>query len=67
MKTASEDGKVAKHTVSVELLHHFNCGQCRRWWSVGDYKGPHRLHCPHCGHLAEFEVPATADATYFTS
>ena len=23
-------------TLSVEHLHHFRCGSCDKWWSVGD-------------------------------
>jgi len=40
---------------SVETLWHFNCGECHKWWSIGDHQiGNVRLHdetltCPHCG------------------
>ncbi|MES2314830.1 MAG: hypothetical protein V4524_02750 [Patescibacteria group bacterium] len=25
-----------KGTLSVEHLHHFRCGACDKWWSIGD-------------------------------
>ncbi len=37
--------------VSVELLYHYCCDRCRRWWSCGDiqpYEGK-LIYCPHCG------------------
>jgi ubiquitin C-terminal hydrolase len=37
---------------SVEHLHHFNCGSCKRWWSIGDVpKGKKSWYCPWCGVL----------------
>lgn len=38
-------------TVSVELLYHFSCGLCQRWWTVADYQWVDRAQviCPHCG------------------
>jgi hypothetical protein len=38
---------------STELLYHFNCGNCKNWWSYAsteDYK-PYVMHCPHCGEM----------------
>ena len=48
------------HEFTVEVLYHFNCGECKNWWSqtstpdsnqttltcgvVGKY-----IYCPHCG------------------
>lgn len=43
--------KPKTHHQSVEHLYHFNCGDCKQWWSIGDYK-PNKdliLTCPHCG------------------
>lgn len=34
---------------SVEQLHHFNCGVCKKWWAIGDIKKPKTLFCPWCG------------------
>jgi len=44
-----------KHKFSKEILHHFNCGKCEKWWSVADYhlfskNTPNIIICPHCGH-----------------
>ena len=50
-----------RHRFSKEILYHFNCGKCNRWWSISDY---HLLSlnnttdldydkpivCPHCEH-----------------
>ncbi len=36
---------------SLEILAHFNCESCSKWWSIGD-NVPRLggvLHCPHCG------------------
>lgn len=46
-----------KHTVSLEKLYHFNCGKCKKWWSIGDWL-PNSLHvltCPHCKETLEVE------------
>ena len=26
-----------RHKVSKEILYHFNCGKCNKWWSISDY------------------------------
>ena len=36
-------------TFSKEVLHHFSCTQCGKWWSVGDFTMS-SLSCPFCGH-----------------
>lgn len=37
-------------TRSVERLHHFRCGSCRMWWSIGDAPDDkHKWFCPWCG------------------
>ena len=54
-----------KHKYSKEILYHFNCGDCDKWWSVADYHlfsnkvpntqemGHKIIICPHCGHKEE--------------
>jgi len=47
-----------KHKYSKEILHHFNCGKCDKWWSIADYhlfsnKAPNIIICPHCGYKDE--------------
>lgn len=54
-----KEGAEKMGKVSVERLAHFQCGECRRWWSVGDipaghkglsYSGSRRVwFCPWCG------------------
>jgi len=50
-----------RHKVSKEVLYHFNCGKCNKWWSIADYHllsiaNPKGLNyekpmsCPHCQH-----------------
>jgi len=35
---------------SVEILHHFTCRHCDKWWTVGDApKGKKKWFCPWCG------------------
>lgn len=34
----------------VEELHHFQCAQCNKWWSVGDAPKIKQIwFCPWCG------------------
>jgi DNA-directed RNA polymerase subunit RPC12/RpoP len=44
-----------KHRFSKEILYHFNCGKCNKWWSISDYhllsnNKPDMIVCPHCEH-----------------
>jgi DNA-directed RNA polymerase subunit RPC12/RpoP len=53
------------HKFSKEILYHFNCGKCNKWWSIADYHlsskevrsyqhiQPSLITCPHCGHKKE--------------
>ncbi|MBP6854794.1 MAG: hypothetical protein KBD26_02860 [Candidatus Pacebacteria bacterium] len=45
-------------TVSVEHLHHFRCGACDKWWSIGDPKITKKKildwFCPWCGKKQKF-------------
>ena len=38
---------------SLEIIFHFTCEVCRKWWSVAqesiDWK-PEEMYCPHCGY-----------------
>jgi len=54
-----------KHKFSKEILYHFNCGKCNKWWSIADYhllsnnvpEDKEMVHilitCPYCGHKEE--------------
>lgn len=42
----------SKILLSIEQLHHFNCGACKKWWSIGDAeKQKKEWFCPWCGIL----------------
>jgi DNA-directed RNA polymerase subunit RPC12/RpoP len=37
---------------AIEVLHHFFCSECKKWWSIGDHKDTelkNQMSCPHCG------------------
>jgi len=41
--------------VSVEYFSHYRCGQCNKWWGIGD--PPPSLteqFCPWCGYKQTF-------------
>jgi len=41
--------------VSLELLFHYRCDRCQKWWSVADIYPTEielvGIPCPHCGDL----------------
>ena len=42
-----------KHKFSKEILYHFNCGKCDKWWTIADHHllfKEVKITCPHCGH-----------------
>lgn len=49
------------HKLSIEKLYHFNCSQCAKWWSIGDWSVQKELTCPHCGF--KDEVLMSSDIT----
>jgi len=38
-----------KYKLSIEILHHFQCGKCKKWWSIGDAPPNKEWYCPWCG------------------
>jgi hypothetical protein len=39
-----------KHEHAIEELHHFQCGKCKKWWTIGDApKAKKNWFCPWCG------------------
>ncbi len=40
-----------------EILWHFRCDACTRWWSIADFDENHRgyMACPWCHALQEYE------------
>lgn len=54
------------HMFSIEILYHFNCLSCKKWWSIADYKKQLYIYiyitCPHCKlerHIKEHETIRT--------
>lgn len=42
---------------STELLVHFNCGACQKWWSVGDAPpDKENWFCPWCGTEQKIQI-----------
>lgn len=35
--------------ISNEILSHFRCGKCDKWWSIGDAPCQENWFCPWCG------------------
>lgn len=37
--------------VAIESLYHFNCGICKKWWTIGDahLNTSNLWYCPWCG------------------
>lgn len=43
--------------VSTEILYHFLCRFCDRWWSIADPpEEPKELYCPWCGEKQSFTI-----------
>ena len=46
------------HEYSSEIIYHFNCSECKNWWSYAttylsedvEYPITRELHCPFCGY-----------------
>ena len=48
--------KVTKNKRVIEKLHHFICGECKKWWSIGDAPAKKNLwYCPWCGIVNEYK------------
>ena len=47
---------------SKEILTHFNCTICKKWWSVGDWQPEQNMCCPHCG-IIHYEFREVASST----
>jgi|GEM_PF-1732463 len=47
---------------SLEQLTHYNCGKCKKWWSIGDSPTEREIwYCPWCG--CKQRIPADNGAT----
>ncbi len=40
---------------SIEILHHFQCILCKKWWSIGDAPDREEWFCPWCGKKQNFK------------
>ncbi len=42
---------------SLEILTHFHCQKCHRWWTVGDAPAEKQVwFCPWCGYKQNFVI-----------
>jgi PHP family Zn ribbon phosphoesterase len=56
MKNKKTKVEKKAHSRSVETLHHFSCGKCKKWWSIGDApKEKTEWFCPWCGEGNTYE------------
>jgi hypothetical protein len=39
--------------VNPEMIYHFKCQHCLKWWSIGDWTPTKELWCTHCGVKSE--------------
>ena len=47
--------KIIQGKISIEKLSHFQCGECNKWWSIGDATKQTKWFCPWCGKEQVFE------------
>ena len=41
---------MTKHKISIEKLVHFQCSDCKKWWTIGDAPTDKtEWYCPWCG------------------
>ena len=58
------------HEYSWELLYHFNCGECKNWWSYSTTESRYQwknqmMSCPHCGYRVKIQPKDISDYPYF--
>jgi len=42
--------KTGVHFLHNEMLGHFSCGSCKKWWTIGDApRAKTTWFCPWCG------------------
>lgn len=50
MKKGTKTKQVKNGKRSSEILVHFSCGHCGKWWTIGDApSGKEKWFCPWCG------------------
>ena len=56
-----------QHEYTCEILYHFTCGFCNKWWSysvtpfvqpleIGTDITDEKIYCPHCGHKQKAKI-----------
>jgi len=54
-----------KHYYTYEILYHFDCGNCKKWWSYAKTpSNKEEIHkqkvesmfCPHCGEKGKLHI-----------
>ena len=56
-----------QHEYTCEILYHFTCGFCNKWWSysvtpfvqpleIGTGITDEKIYCPHCGHKQKAKI-----------
>ena len=41
---------------SCEILNHFSCSKCKKWWTIGDApKTKREWFCPWCGEKNKYK------------
>ena len=50
--------------IHKETIWHITCTACSGYWTIPcmDEWKPRKLHCPHCGHLNEFDWDSSDEA-----
>ena len=46
--TSTHTGGLMKHRYTQEILFHYICGNCLKWWSVSTLAPAEHVSCPHC-------------------
>ena len=54
---------------SIEILYHYNCSLCSKWWSVADIPSVlgQEMTCPHCGETGAIEEMKNGEGEDVTS
>jgi Fe-S cluster biogenesis protein NfuA len=47
--------EIKPHHYSAEIIFHFTCQTCRKWWSIADWTPVETLTCPHCSTTSSVE------------
>jgi|TARA_B110000263_G_scaffold247010_1_gene259043 hypothetical protein len=58
--------RLDQHSYTIEILYHFTCGSCQKWWSYThtpselnmdlNFIDDEKFWCPHCGHQQKLKL-----------